>query len=260
MIAFVPWGVVSTLSTLLRVAFCVTLFFTKGNYKMTDKRLLKCAEYVCGGGIAADIGTDHAYLPVHLLKNGISPRAFACDIKDGPLEAAKTTISSNGLEDKITALKSDGLDSVPLEGVTDVIIAGMGGEMIADIISRCDHLKTNNTNLVLQPMTKAHHLRRFLCENGFYIKNESAVSSGVFCYTVINSEYQGGKIDHDDYFLYTGKLSNKTDDDVRYLREISKKLKTAALGMKSSKDKLSESERLSEISNRIDEFLKETEK
>lgn len=227
---------------------------------MTDKRLLKCAEYVCGGGISADIGTDHAYLPVYLVKNGISPRAIACDIKDGPLEAAETTISSNGLEDKISIIKSDGLDSVPLDGITDVIIAGMGGEMISDIINRCDYLKINKTNLVLQPMTKAHILRRFLCDSGFYIKNESAVSSGVFCYTVINAEYQGEKINYDDYFLYTGKLSNKSPDDRRYLSETSKKLKSAAMGMKSSKDKQMLSEKLSETAMKIDNFLEEKDK
>ncbi len=227
---------------------------------MTDKRLLKCAEYVCRGGISADVGTDHAYLPVFLVKNGISKRAVACDIKDGPLEAAKTTVLSNGLSDKITIVKSDGLDSVVTDEITDVIIAGMGGEMISDIISRCNYLKTNKTNLVLQPMTKPHLLRRFLCDNGFYIKNESAVSSGVFCYTVINAEYQGIKIDYDDYFLYTGKLSNKSLDDRRYLSDIAKKLKTAAIGMKNSKDKLSQSERLLQISVSIDKFLKEKEK
>ncbi len=235
----------------------VTLFFTKRKLKMIDKRLLKCAEYVYGGGISADIGTDHAYLPVYLVKNSISPLAIAGDIKDGPLDAARTTVLSNGLEEKITIVKSNGLDSVPLSGVTDVIIAGMGGEMIADIINRCDYLKTNKTNLVLQPMTKANSLRRFLCDNGFYIKNESAVSSGDFCYTVINAKYQGSKITYDDYFLYAGKLSNKSPDDRKYLSHISQKLKTASLGMKNSKDKLYESDKLLNISISIDKFLEE---
>ena len=235
-------------------------YFSIKETQMIDNRLLKCAEYVCGGGKAADIGTDHAYLPVYLVKNGISPYAVACDIKDGPLNAAKATISANGLEDRITAVKSDGLDSVPLDGITDVIIAGMGGEMISDIISRCSYLKTNKTNLVLQPMTKAHHLRKFLCENGFYIKNESSVSSGAFCYTVINAKYQGGKIEYDDYFLYVGMLSNKSDDNRRYLCETSKKLRSAALGMQKSKNKFLKSERLLKVSAMIDEFLKEGQK
>lgn len=235
-------------------------YFSIKETQMIDNRLLKCAEYVCGGGKAADIGTDHAYLPVYLVKNGISPYAVACDIKDGPLNAAKATISSSGLEDRIIAVKSNGLDKVPLDGITDVIIAGMGGEMISDIISRCSYLKTNKTNLVLQPMTKPHHLRRFLCENGFYIKSESSVSSGAFCYTVINAEYRGDKIKYDDYFLYAGKLSNKSADDRRYLSETSKKLRSAALGMKKSKDMLLKSERLIKVSAMIDEFLKEKQK
>ena len=95
---------------------------------MLDKRLIACASFVTKNSIAADIGTDHAYLPVYLIKNGISRFVYACDIKDGPLKAAYLTVEQSGYEDKISVIKSDGLDSVPISGVTDVIAAGMGGE------------------------------------------------------------------------------------------------------------------------------------
>ncbi|MCD8328109.1 MAG: class I SAM-dependent methyltransferase [Ruminococcus sp.] len=227
---------------------------------MTDKRLLKCAEFVSGGNIAVDVGTDHAYLPVYLVEEGISPAAIACDIKDGPLAAAKATVSASGLDEKISIVKSDGLDEVNLSGVSDVIIAGMGGEMIVSILERCEYLKSHKVNLVLQPMTKAHVLRKYLFENGFSIKQECAVTSGSFCYTVINAEFSGEKISVDDFSLYVGKISNATDDDRKYLENLSRRLRTASLGMKISSDKSPQADRLNDICKRIDSYLKGAEK
>ncbi len=227
---------------------------------MTDKRLLKCAGFVSGGKIAVDVGTDHAYLPVYLVEEGISPAAIACDIKDGPLAAAKATVSASGLDEKISIVKSDGLDEVNLSGVSDVIIAGMGGEMIVSILERCEYLKIHKVNLVLQPMTKAHILRKYLFENGFFTKQECAVTSGSFCYTVINAEYSGEKISFDDFSLYVGKISNATDDDRKYLKNLSRRLRTASLGMKVSSDKSLQADRLDNICRRIDKYLKGAEK
>lgn len=224
---------------------------------MLDKRLIACASFVTKNSIAADIGTDHAYLPVYLIKNGISRFVYACDIKDGPLKAAYLTVEQSGYEDKISVIKSDGLDSVPISGVTDVIAAGMGGETIAEIIGRCDYLKKNRVNLILQPMTRAYILRRFLCENGFFIKTEEAVKSGGFCYTVINAEYAPEKTKGDEYYFYTGELSNSKPDDIEYLQRLKNKLMVSGEGMKNSLDKKAEGEKNIEIADKISGFLKE---
>lgn len=224
---------------------------------MLDKRLAVCASYVNKNSIAADIGTDHAYLPVYLIKNGISRFVYACDIKEGPLKAASLTVVQSGYADKISVVRSDGLDSVPLRGVTDVIVAGMGGETIAEIIGRCDYLKENKVNLILQPMTRAHTLRRFLCISGFSIKAEAAVRSGEFCYTVINAEYSPEQTKSDEYYFYTGELSNLKPDDIEYLSRLKNKLTVSGEGMKNSSDKKAKGEKNIEIANKISEFLKE---
>jgi tRNA A22 N-methylase len=142
--------------------------------KQLDSRLLACAEFISGLGITADIGTDHAYLPAYLAGNGICPHVIAADIADGPLEAAARTVRIYGLHDKITLVKSDGLKNIPLDGVSDIVIAGVGGETAAEILSDLDV----PVNLVLQPMTKAEFLRMWLAEHQYNILEEKYVISG----------------------------------------------------------------------------------
>lgn len=202
---------------------------------MLDKRLLKCAEAVTSGGIAADIGTDHAKLAVYLVQNGISKRALACDIGEGPLSRARETVEQSGEQNRVFLYLSDGLDSVPDDGITDVICAGMGGELIFDIISRAEFVKARRVNLVLQPMTKAERLRRALCSGGFEIISEQAVSEGRFVYTVINATYSGKPFEPSLFFCYTGALSPDRPDDRRYLSKTADKLREAADGISRGK-------------------------
>lgn len=227
---------------------------------MPDKRLLKCAEFVTRGGISADIGTDHAYLPVYLAEQGISEKVLACDVREGPLASARETASASDCAEKISLYLSDGLDSVPDDGITDVICAGMGGELIFDIINRPDFIKERGVNLVLQPMTKPEKLRKLLCENGFEILREEAVRCGSFIYTVINAKYTGTKIFAGDVFCYMGKLSNGSADDREYLFETAGKLKSAAEGMMRSSANSKEADRLMKISEYILNYLKEGQK
>ena len=101
-----------------------------------DSRLLTCAG-LCTGDVLCDVGTDHGYLPCYMIENGLCSKAYACDIAQGPLDSAIAHINERCLSDRITTVLSDGLDSVEKGDITDVVIAGMGGELIADIISRC---------------------------------------------------------------------------------------------------------------------------
>ncbi|MBQ3884851.1 MAG: SAM-dependent methyltransferase, partial [Ruminococcus sp.] len=129
---------------------------------MLDNRLKLCAELVSGKGIAVDVGTDHALLAAELINSGKCSKVIASDIKEGPLEAAARTVEKFGLADKIDLVLSDGIKNVPLEGVTDIVIAGMGGETIADIISVMP--AEADAKLILQPMTKPEVLRKKLYE------------------------------------------------------------------------------------------------
>lgn len=172
---------------------------------MLTKRLAACAELVSGRGIACDVGTDHAYLAAELLKSGRCSRVIASDVAEGPLEAAKRTLAEAGLLGQSQVILSDGLENVPSEGVTDVIIAGMGGETIVHILSRCSFIK-ENVNLILQPMTKHSVLREWLADEGFDIIEEKIVHEGKFYYTVIKARYSGIKYELSDLERELGRL------------------------------------------------------
>lgn len=151
-------------------------------------RLKAVAEYVRRMSVVADIGTDHAYVPAYLIENGIIEKAIASDINEGPLENALKTIEQehiSGIELHCTA----GLSGLSECGADDIIIAGMGGEQISNILNDADWCKSDKYNFILQPMTREEQLRRFLYSNGFGIKDETLVKEKDKMYTVINASY-----------------------------------------------------------------------
>ena len=155
---------------------------------MLDIRLKTCFDMVGGRGIVCDVGTDHALLAAELINSGKCEKVIASDIKEGPLAAAKKTVERSGITDKVELILSDGLVNVPLEGVSDIVIAGMGGETIADIISESIECIPENVRLVLQPMTKAEVLRKRLYELGFEILDERIAEDGDKLYTIMSAE------------------------------------------------------------------------
>jgi len=168
-------------------------------------RLLCCASFV-RGDYACDIGTDHALLPAYLIRSGKCSRVLATDIKQGPLSAAAQTLKRFQVADKISLCCSDGLKNVPEKGITDVIIAGMGGETIRDILADpCAKWLQRGTNLILQPMTKAEVLRGWLAENGFALQKETAVKD-THLYTVMQAVYTGDTKPLSEAACYVGQL------------------------------------------------------
>lgn len=206
---------------------------------LMDKRLLTCAE-LCVGDRLADIGTDHGYLPCYMVKKGLCKTALACDVAVKPLESAKEHISQMGLEDSIEAVLSDGLDGIDGKGITDISIAGMGGELIADILSRAPWVKENRVNLILQPMTKWDFLRGWLYRNDFEVKKELPCREGRFVYSVMQAVYTGKKPEYecDLRYLYCGLVTADTPDGRAYLERQISRLETAGRGMSGSADKL----------------------
>lgn len=128
-------------------------------------------------GGAADVGTDHGHIPVRLLQSGFSGRVCATDIRKGPLSTARRAAEEAGFSGRIEFYLTDGLDGIDGNGIASVVIAGMGGENIAAILARAPWTKENRL-LVLQPMSKAPFLRRWLLENGYRIETESLVPDG----------------------------------------------------------------------------------
>ncbi|MBQ5743991.1 MAG: SAM-dependent methyltransferase, partial [Ruminococcus sp.] len=101
-----------------------------------DNRLRLCAAFVRQGARLADVGTDHAYLPVWLCRHGVCPSAIAADINPAPLQRGQMTVEAAGLSDRVQTRLSDGLAAVGADEADDIVIAGMGGELIAAIIDR----------------------------------------------------------------------------------------------------------------------------
>ena len=156
-----------------------------------DGRLSSVGKFVRQGAVFADIGTDHGYLPLALLRDEIIERAVLADINEGPLNSAKENAREAGLLDKCTFHLGDGARELSGLGITDVAIAGMGGELIVDIIKNAPHLHSESTRLILQPMSHQYDLRRYLSENGFSIICEDYSYSQRKYYVTIVAEYTG---------------------------------------------------------------------
>lgn len=168
-------------------------------------RLLTVAEFVREGACLCDVGTDHAKLPIYLALEGKIKKGIATDINEGPINSAKKNVSLLGLSDKIECIKTDGLAGTEGSGVTDVSICGMGGELIARILSECDYIRDNNVNLILQPMSRVQELRKFLYDSGFDVIGEKLTCETGKLYVVINARYKGVPICYDDIDLLLGK-------------------------------------------------------
>ena len=162
-----------------------------------DKRLSAVADLVRRGSRLADIGTDHAYLPVHLVEQGICPSAIASDIGEGPLEAARRTVAAAGLTREIPCRLGNGLVTVSPDEVEDIAVAGMGGETIAAILEAAPWVKDARLRLILQPMTHAEDLRRWLLTNGFSVLEEHLVRDGRHLYPVMAAEYTATPVENE---------------------------------------------------------------
>ena len=143
------------------------------------------ADLVPAGARLADVGTDHAYLPAALLLEGKIPWALAADLRRGPLDRARRTARSCGLEGRMAFRLCDGLSGVRPEEVDAVAVAGMGGETIAQILSAAPWTRGRDVPLILQPMSSMPELRLWLGENGYRIVTEDLAREGDLLYTAL---------------------------------------------------------------------------
>ncbi|HIZ16447.1 MAG TPA: class I SAM-dependent methyltransferase [Firmicutes bacterium] len=194
------------------------------------------AQFCRDGAAIADIGTDHAYLPIYLVQTGRAVRAIASDIATGPLNSAKKNIDAAGLAGLIELRLGDGLTTIGAQDADDIFICGMGGLVMSEMIDSAAWLKHGDKRLILQPMTKAYELRKFLFSNGFDIIAEKAVRDARKIYTVMCAEYVGG-VDYEDLLCYTGRLAPSTDLFARnYLIKVCLDLDNRINGAKATGD------------------------
>jgi tRNA (adenine22-N1)-methyltransferase len=155
------------------------------------ERLLAAASFVRDGAYFIDVGTDHAYLPIYLAEKGRISSATASDINEGPCESARAHIAENGFSDMIEVRRANGLAGHSARGKTDIVIAGMGGALICEILEKADFIKDKNVRLILQPMRNVRDLRAYLLCEGFHIVDEALAREGERIYEIICAEYCG---------------------------------------------------------------------
>ena len=207
-------------------------------------RLYAIASMVPQGAFFADVGTDHAYLPIYLAENNLIFHAVAADINRGPLLRAKGNIKKYNLEEKIDTCLSDGFEELDGNSFDTASIAGMGGILIARILEKAPRGKL----YILQPMRDAHFLRAYLSSNGFELVDEKLAEEGNKIYTVIAVRDGKGVLSEKE--LYLGKLLKKDPLFEKFRTRLSNKYKKKYEGLKlSSTDKTAEIEEYERIIN-----------
>ena len=206
-------------------------------------RLKAVAELIPPCRVFADIGTDHAYLPVYLCVDGICEKAIASDINEGPLERAGATVSEYGLNDKISLRLGGGLDTLEKDEADAVSIAGMGGLMIADILNSGKDKLKNAKQIVIQPMSSVPELRSLLFKNGFKIDAEYLSKEDKKLYHIMTVSLSDAETTAPSAFdLYIGKalVDTKPEYFDEYIKRKKTKLEAIINGMKDAKNKNSE--------------------
>lgn len=212
-----------------------------------DSRLMAIANLVRKDRVFADIGTDHAYLPVYLVENGITSKAIAADLRVGPLENAKDAVVSYGFTEQIELRLSDGLDNFKENEVEEIAVAGMGGLLISQFIERTGWLKNENIHLILQPMTHVEELRKTLFDNGFIIDKEVVAEDGDKLYIILSAYYYADATAYTDFDLIVGNLPHNDDElSKKYLAKIYDKHNKKLIALQKADKDCSELEKLVE--------------
>ncbi|MBR4991061.1 MAG: SAM-dependent methyltransferase [Oscillospiraceae bacterium] len=155
-------------------------------------RLEACCRFVNKGDRVADIGCDHGYLGIYLLKNGIASSMIEADINEGPLDAARRNAVKFAVKDKMTFHLSDGLQKIPRD-FDCMVCAGMGADTMMSIIHHAsDWLKDPRYRLILQCQSKRPELRQWLYDEGFRINRETLAKDGKFVYSIMEVIFDPG--------------------------------------------------------------------
>lgn len=221
---------------------------------------------ICGkvpySGTLCDIGTDHAYIPIYLVQRGICTRAIATDVREGPLKIAKENIKNYNLENMIETRLGYGLEPIDISEIDTIVIAGMGGKLIVDILSSEFSKSSNAHTLVLQPMNAIDLVREYLYKNGFDIYDESLASEDNKIYTVICTRYTGENQQFTDLDLILGKKIIEKADPLlgKYLEKKIRQTDVIIKELKNAKDKEEDLGRLENLKTSFLDLVKKFSK
>lgn len=181
------------------------------NNPKLSKRLQAIYDMVPQSNVLADIGSDHAMLPISLVLNGKVTRAYASEVNEGPYEATVKNIEKYGVNNYVTAVLSDGISELGKD-VTTISICGMGGSLIADILDKDKEKLEAVETLVLQPNNNEENARIWLMNNGYEIIFEKIVEEDDRFYEIIKAVK--GKINYNKEELFFGPILLKEKSDV----------------------------------------------
>ncbi len=195
-----------------------------------SKRLLAIANKIKLNSSLIDVGTDHAYVPIYLYTNKIIDKAIAADISKGSCAKAILNICSYNLENNISVIQSDGLKSINTNGYNTLVISGMGGELISNILASGKEKLSNVEYIILQPQTEIEVVRKKLHNIGYMIVNEEMIYEDKKYYTIIVAQKGNETYEHEIEYLFGRiNLEQLSEVFVNYLKleiEKSKKVLT----------------------------------
>ena len=222
-----------------------------------NRRISALFEKIPPGAGVIDVGTDHGYLPTALAVSDYSGRIFASDIRPEPLHAAEKTAERAGVTERIEFLLCDGLALCPPDAVDTIVIAGMGGDTIVQILDEAEFCMDSRYLLILQPMTKAEVLRYWLAYNEFEILSESLVQDAGGLYQILTARF-GGKTVLNDAELFVGKTSLAEDPELYRLalEQLEKRLTKALRGMESGEEDSPRQSLYRDIEKQVKEIMK----
>ena len=192
-------------------------------------RLRACCSFIAPGDRVADVGTDHGYLGIWLLQQGIARSVIASDIVPGPLSAARRNAEKYGFANKMEFYLSDGVRNVPRDFDT-LVCAGMGADTIISILDGALWLRRSCYRLILQCQSKTYMLRRFLSEQGWRITEETVLRDGRFLYTVMEVLWDpdAPRLSVGEWYFPPALLKNPSAELPAYYRWVVDGLKIAS--------------------------------
>lgn len=197
-----------------------------------SKRLLLCASMVRPGAAVADVGTDHGFLPIHLLQNGICKHVLAADLREKPLQTAMTNAARYGTADRTDFRLSDGLHNINPDEFDTLVCAGMGGDCIALILDAAPWIRDEKYTLILQPQSSGNDLRRYLGENGYRIEEEHLVQDGRFLYAAMKARFGDGRpLTPGEQYASPALLASDDPLLTPYLMRIARSLRETVAGI-----------------------------
>lgn len=206
---------------------------------------------VTPGNRVADVGTDHGFVPIWLIKNGISPKVLAMDVRVGPLDRAKEHIAEYGLSDYIETRRSDGVEKLQKNEVDTVIIAGMGGQLMTKILREGQDILKTVQELILSPHTDADKVRRYLKESNWYIKEEKMLQDEGKYYVFLKAVQGENDYSTDRDFVYGKRLLESRESIfLQYIDSSLKKLLFVRERLQSQESVVAKA-RLSEVEEEI---------